>query len=94
VQKFSFQLSKIIYLCIKVTEIPALADEVTLPTQASTVQKKPAGAIAPKKSVMKKPCGTQHVNVPANRFDLKPNGCSKCRFVSGCTPSCWKGRGY
>ena len=26
------------------------------------------------------------------RFKFRPAGCSKCRKVPGCTPSCWKGR--
>ena len=30
----------------------------------------------------------------AKRFKLKPEGCGKCRYVSGCCDSCWVQRGY
>jgi hypothetical protein len=28
------------------------------------------------------------------RLKSRPDGCSKCRGVPGCTPSCWKARGW
>lgn len=34
--------------------------------------------------------------MPSNKKRLaeRPHGCSKCRWVPGCCPSCWAGRGY
>ena len=30
---------------------------------------------------------------PKAWLKARPNGCSKCRYMAGCTPSCWLGRG-
>ena len=42
------------------------------------IMKKPAAAAA--KTIMKKPAAAHH--------GARPNGCSKCRYKPGCTPSC------
>ena len=39
----------------------------------------------PTAGVMKKPA-----RKPAWALKAKPNGCSKCRYIVGCTPSCYK----
>lgn len=50
-------------------------------------QKKPAAA-RKAGNVMKKPSGK------SGNGSSKGDGCSKCRWVKGCTPSCWVNRGY
>ena len=30
---------------------------------------------------------------PDSWNERRPNGCAMCRYVAGCTPSCWKLRG-
>lgn len=52
-----------------------------------SVKKKPAGCAA---APMKKPAAASK---PASWLRLKPDGCSKCRWVPGCTRSCWAARG-
>jgi len=46
------------------------------------------GCSQPKKKAAKKACDVQF-EFPANRFELFPNGCAKCRGRKGCTRSCW-----
>ena len=60
---------------------------------------KPAAATPkPKAGVEKaKPKAKSHCKGPISkkmRLQLKPSGCSKCRYVAGCCNSCWRGRGY
>ena len=65
------------------------------PCAASSVMKKPCAA----SSVMKKPCAASSVmNKPreyyknmslVQRIKLRPNGCGKCRYKPGCSPSCF-----
>ena len=65
------------------------------PCAASSVMKKPCAAA----SVMKKPCAASSVmNKPreyyknmsiVQRIKLRPNGCGKCRYKPGCSPSCF-----
>ena len=55
-------------------------------------------AAAKKKSIAKKPAGTAVMKKPAAckpRLWLlaRPDGCAKCRWVKGCTASCYIGRG-
>ena len=30
----------------------------------------------------------------SRRIKMMPHGCTTCRFVAGCTPSCWKKKGW
>lgn len=79
--------------------------EPELPLLSKLELKKPLKKPA---AVMKKPAATMKATMKATkianlkdknpltmnqRLKLKPEGCSKCRGVPGCTPSCWKGRG-
>ena len=45
-------------------------------------------ATQPKKKAHKTASDVQF-EFPADRFDLFPNGCAKCRGRKGCTRSCW-----
>lgn len=75
--------------------------EMNLPKNPP-IQKKPAAA--PKAgNVMKRPSGKSGNRsskgkgpIPSKetRIRLMPDGCSKCRWVKGCTPSCWVNRGF
>ena len=38
----------------------------------------------------KKPSGKKK---PQSWLKAMPDGCARCRFIPGCTPSCWKKRG-
>lgn len=67
------------------------SDGTEQPQQQKKVNKKPSVT----NKVMKKPVRQDaDVQVPENRFELRPTGCSKCRGMAGCTRSCWKYRGY
>jgi hypothetical protein len=58
----------------------------------ATVMKKPAAMKVTK--FHKKQDGKAKAPLSMKeRLNLKPTGCSKCRGIPGCTPSCWKGRG-
>jgi hypothetical protein len=57
---------------------------------AANVEKKPATkVIAPAKKTLK-----PWSSVPKKLKTKFKKGCSKCRHVEGCTPSCWKYRGF
>jgi hypothetical protein len=38
--------------------------------------------------------GISKTNIPAAVLKKFKNGCSRCRYIKGCTPSCWTRRGY
>lgn len=56
-------------------------------------KKRPAASVN-KKSAPVKPLKKLVPISLKDRIAQRPNGCSKCRRVKGCTPSCWKVRGY
>ena len=60
---------------------------------SKSAMKKPAASLVKKKPIKDKDLTLLGIS-PAERMKLKPDGCSKCRWVKGCTKSCWKGRGY
>ena len=65
----------------KLNVIPAKKTE----KPSLTMKKRPAAA------VMKKPARKpEPAKKPAWQLRAKPNGCSKCRYIAGCTPSCYK----
>ena len=54
-------------------------------------RKRPAAAVAtaiPAKPLLKRPAAAK----PDLWLELAPNGCAKCRWIKGCTPSCWRDR--
>lgn len=62
----------------------------------AAADKKKAAAVKPK--AMKKTAkqvlrAATVMKKPAAWVKKKPQGCSKCRWSPGCTPSCWAGRG-
>lgn len=66
-------------------------------------KKRPAAGAVSSGPVMKRPATSKQVassgtKGPAppmsTRLRLRPDGCSKCRHVKGCTNSCWWQRGY
>ena len=49
-----------------------------------------------KKVVLKRPAtrvNGRMVYKPPSWFKARPNGCPKCRYIPGCTPSCWREHG-
>ncbi len=63
---------------------PTLKKPAAAP-KAGTTMKRPSGKIGKGKG----PIPSQE-----SRNRQMPHGCSKCRWVMGCTPSCWVNRGY
>ena len=50
------------------------------------------------KAILKKPAASPKINdvkyeKPPKALKMYPQGCSKCRYKPGCTPSCFKYRG-
>jgi hypothetical protein len=81
------------------------ADPKAKPTGAveKALLKRPAAAITEppvikasgKAKAKAKPTGVTKASAkPQNALKLRPEGCSKCRRVPGCTNSCWRQRGY
>ena len=65
------------------------------PKSVAKSLKKPAASSA--KASMKRPSAKKKVLQPLARAESvrrRPRGCSRCREVRGCTPSCWIRRGY
>ena len=65
--------------------------------------KKPAASMKKPSSSqnnLKRPAASSHTGtkgpIPSEkeRKKMRPDGCSKCRHVAGCTASCWMQRGY
>lgn len=65
--------------------------------------KKPASSMkkpASSQTNFKRPAASSHTGtkgpIPSEKLrkKMKPDGCSKCRHVAGCTASCWAQRGY
>ena len=52
--------------------------------------KGPAAKVTKKKPAKKTLKKTK--KKPASWVKLRPNGCSTCRYMPGCTPSCWMKR--
>jgi hypothetical protein len=73
---------------------PAAA--ITEPSQDPQAKAKPPVIKASGKAKAKaKPTGVAKASAkPKNALKLRPEGCSKCRRVPGCTNSCWRQRGY
>lgn len=68
--------------------------------KAKAKAKIPSKKPACKQAVLKKPAAAKSerkskgVMTQKMRFQLKPEGCSTCRWRCGCTNSCWLKRGY
>ena len=73
-------------------ELPLLDTLGFVMKKPATVMKKPA-AMKVTKSHKKQDGKSKAPLSMKERLNLKPAGCSKCRGIPGCTPSCWKGRG-
>jgi len=62
--------------------------------------KRPDACDSSAKNVMKKPSAKAAVGkvlvkiIRKNALKMRPKGCSKCREKAGCTPSCWRLRGF
>ena len=73
--------------------VPArAADRKAVNKKKETAKKRPAAA----GNVKKRPAAAggkrqkrRVIGIPPNRMLLKPNGCTKCKNVVGCTDSCW-----
>ena len=75
----------------RVLKKPAAADRQLEPmkkpsAKAATVMRRPAAAAGEGAGKPMPPRSTQ--------LRFRPRGCSRCRGRGGCTPSCWKRRGY
>ncbi len=70
---------------------PAVA--LKRPAATAKAAPKPKAKAAPKATVQKAMKATKKSGMPATiakRIQLRPNGCSKCRYKKpGCHPSCW-----
>lgn len=69
----------------------------SVPVAELTEAQRKAQTKAPRHKVLEKLQQTQSQLVNLTRQDrllLRPLGCSRCRWVFGCTPSCWKQLGW
>ena len=80
------------------TKRPASSKAAASPKKAAVIQKKPAAACDSKS--LKRPsasasCPSFRGKISRNEAKrLKPDGCTSCRHVEGCTRSCWRKRKY
>ena len=63
-------------------------------TKVSTATSKKRPAAATSSSCNKRPAGRERTVTREQRLQMKPQGCSRCRWVPGCCRSCWVKRSY
>jgi hypothetical protein len=85
--------SEIPLLILPIEQTSSKKEKVQKKPATVRIMKKPSAASSATFEKRKLP-GTAHVKVPEDCLVLRPNGCSKCRQIPGCTRACWKQRGY
>ena len=83
-----------------VAESPALAVHNKIAEALAAIKADKQNAKNAKQTMMKRPASAAQPTLPITKRNSKPaswmrrypEGCSKCRNVPGCTPSCWKSR--